>query len=115
MVDWYIGEVVEVFSGDDLVVLIDLGVDDLYKKKRVRLYGVDTPNAVGQNISSPAGQIRSYVRQLCKGKKVRMAVVTESLRSWVARVEVETSPGTFYCVNDDLISKGYKFNRERLQ
>ena len=35
-------EVTKVLDGDSLDVLIDLGLD-LYKKERVRLAGVDTP------------------------------------------------------------------------
>ena len=42
----YDAEVREVFSGDDLVVLVDLGVESLWKRQRVRLAGGDTPNAI---------------------------------------------------------------------
>lgn len=112
MVDRYTGEVVEVFSGDDLIVMVDLGVDDLFKRKRIRLHGVDTPNGVGQGKSTKAGEIRDYVRRLCRGKKVCVQVITEGVRNWVAVVEIP-GPGEPYNLNDDLISKGFKFKREK--
>jgi hypothetical protein len=104
------GEVQAVFSGDDLIVLIDLGVDDLWKKKRVRLHGVDTPNAVNQGPDTEAGKLRAYVREMVRGAKVHITPVSSSPSSVVAVIEVERN-GELYNLNDDLIAKGYKFKR----
>ena len=54
-------EVREVFSGDDLIVMIDLGVENLFMKRRIRLHGVDTPNAVKEQKDTDAGKIRTLV------------------------------------------------------
>ncbi len=103
----YRGEVRDVFSGDDLVVMVDLGAEDLWKRQRVRLHGVDTPNGMSSAPGSSAGQIRTYVRNLVKGKKVRIEVVKRTTNSWVSIVVVETPTGD-HNLNEDLIAKGFK-------
>lgn len=104
------GEVRDVFSGDDLVVMIDLGVDDLWKKKRIRLYGVDTPNAVGQAHDTEAGRVRSYVRDFVRNAKVHITPVSSNGSSIVAVIEVERG-GQLVNLNDDLIAQGYRFQK----
>jgi endonuclease YncB( thermonuclease family) len=106
----YACEVREVFSGDDLVVLIDLGVEGLFKKQRIRLAGVDTPNAIKEQKDTEAGKLRTYVRQLTRGRKARLNVVSRNTNSWVVTLVVETIEGQVN-VNDYLISKGYEFKR----
>lgn len=43
---WYQGRVLRVVDGDTLDVLVDLGFKT-YRKMRLRLYGVDTPEVYG--------------------------------------------------------------------
>lgn len=106
----YDAEVREVFSGDDLVVLVDLGVESLWKRQRVRLAGVDTPNAISAGMETEAGKIRSYVRQLVRGKHVKITVTNRSSNSWVVILFVETPEGIIN-LNEDLIKQGYQFKR----
>ncbi len=91
----YIVEVHDVFSGDDLVVLVDLGVEDLWKRQRVRLAGVDTPNAVNAGPDTEAGKLRSYVRNLVRGRKAKLRVISRGANSWVVVLLVETPEGEF--------------------
>jgi hypothetical protein len=106
----FVGEAKEVFSGDDLILLIDLGMDDLWKRKRVRLYGVDTPNAVNQGPETEAGQLRTYVREQVKGRRLHITPVSSNGNSMVAIIEIERD-GVRVNLNDDLIAKGYKFQK----
>jgi hypothetical protein len=101
-------EVKEVFSGDDLIAMVDLGVENLWLKQRVRLSGVDTPNAIKESAHSEAGQLRAYVRALTRGRKGRITVVNRSANSWVAILKVDTPEGEVN-VNEYLMEKGYKF------
>jgi len=110
----YDAEVVEVFSGDDLVMLVDLGAEDLYKKQRVRLKGVDTPNAVRSAADTPAGQVRTYVRNLCKGRKVSIDIESRGAGSWVVVAHVHTADG-LHNLNEDLIAQGFGYQRETKQ
>ncbi len=109
----YSAEVRDVFSGDDLMVMVDLGIDDLHKKKRVRLYGVDTPNAVGLGPDTEAGKIRSWVLELVKKRKVTLTVISRTHTSWICVVEVHTNSATVVNLNDALTAKGFKFNRDK--
>lgn len=110
----WIGEVLQVFSGDDLIVLVDLGAESLFKKQRVRLYGVDAPNAVRSGSETQAGQIRAYVKALCKGNRVRLQVMSRGVASWVVTAWVLTDAGP-HNLNEDLIAQGYAFKRETSQ
>lgn len=104
------GEIRDVYSGDDLVVWIDLQCDDLFKKKRVRLHGVDTPDARGQGPETEAGQLRQFVRNTLKGRTLNIVPVSQNGTSIVAIIEVEID-GKPLNLNEVLIARGYKFNR----
>lgn len=108
----YDGRIDEVFSGDDLIAMLDLKFEGLHKRVRIRLHGVDTPNGMGNPGDSEAGKIRQYVRQLCHKKQVRVTVVTKYVTNWIAIVEV-IDGGLLHNVNSDLIQKGYIYNREK--
>lgn len=103
-------EVREVFSGDDLVVMVDLRVEGLWKRQRVRLAGVDTPNAIGAGTDTEAGKVRTYVRDLVRQREVRIDIVNRVSSSWVVVLHVETPTGLLN-LNEDLIRKGFKFKR----
>ena len=105
-------EVREVFSGDDLVVFVDLGVEGLFKKQRVRLAGVDTPNAIGAREDTTGGSVRREVRMLARGKKARLTVVSKNTSSWVVTLVIETMEGEVN-LNERLIAQGYAFNAKR--
>lgn len=105
-------EVREVFSGDDLVVMVDLGVENLWKRQRVRLAGVDTPNAVNAREDTQAGEIRREVRALARNKKGQLTIVSRNSNSWVVQLTVTTPVGPVD-VNKMLIDKGYEFKASK--
>lgn len=105
----YSGDVRAVYSGDDLMVLVDLGHDDLWKRYRVRLHGVDTPYAKGAKPDTVAGRVRDYVRRITRDRVVQIEVIKERGEDWIAVVRIETREGLLN-LNDDLIQKGYIFN-----
>lgn len=106
----YVCEVREVFSGDDLIALVDLGVENLWKRQRVRLFGVDTPPAINATGDTEAGQIRSYVRAITRGRKAKMEVVNRNTNSWVVVLTVDTPEGAVN-INEQLIARGYQFKK----
>lgn len=106
----YTCEVRDVFSGDDLVVLVDLGVEDLWKKQRVRLHGVDTPNAVHADEDTEAGRVRKHIRQLARNKRGILTVISQNRGSWVCVVVIESAEGAIN-LNELLKSQGYVFKR----
>lgn len=106
----YKGEVKDVYSGDDLLVMLDLGVDDLHKKKRVRLAGVDTPNAVHEPDDSEAGKVRTFVKGLVQNRACTLQVTSKIGGSWVG-VLIIHARDTDINLNDLLIARGYQFKR----
>ena len=113
-VEVYDGTVLEVYSGDDIIAMLDLKVEGLHKKMRLRLSGVDTPNGIGAAADSKAGLIRSDIRRICQNKQIRVTVVAKQGTKWVATVEVHRDGGLFN-INEYLINQGYKFKRERTE
>lgn len=108
----YRGDVRAVYSGDDLVVLVDLGHDDLWQQRRVRLSGVDTPYARHAKPSSVAGQVRDYVRRLTRDRPVQIEVIRDRGKDWLAVIYIETRDG-LHNLNDDLIRQGFTYTRTR--
>ena len=108
----YAANVIEVFSGDDLVLMVDLGAENLFVKQRVRLHGVDTPNAVHAAPDTEAGKLRSYVRELTRDRPASIRITSRVGGSWVGIVTIKTREGEIN-LNDDLIKQGYEFKREK--
>lgn len=108
----YSAKVEEVFSGDDLVLMVDLGAENLHLRQRVRLHGVDTPNAINEGPDTDAGKVRGYVRNITRDRPVRVRLVSRIGGSWVAVVVITTRDGELN-LNDDLIAQGFAFKREK--
>lgn len=104
----YEAKIEEVHSGDDFILLVDLGVDGLYKRVRARLHGVDAPNAYKAGPGTEAGIVRDEVKNMLGGR-CRVDVVSEGKGGWVVRLHTHTVTG-FVCINDVLRDKGYVYN-----
>lgn len=100
----------EVHSGDDLVAMADLGIDKLFKRVRIRLQGVDTPNAYMAKVNSVAGNLRDEVRKLTLGKKCRVNIVAEGKGGWLGTLYVLQDEGELN-VNELLIDRGFVYKR----
>ncbi|MEG1121273.1 MAG: hypothetical protein RSE62_03620 [Citrobacter sp.] len=109
----YSAKVEEVYSGDDIVMMVDLGAEDLHLRKRIRLHGVDTPSAINEAHNTPAGVIRTYVRNLIRGRTVQLTVTARGSKSWVGIVELVVAGQPTANINNDLIAQGFKFNKEK--
>lgn len=104
--------VVEVRSGDDIVFMADLQVARLYKQVRVRLKGVDTPNAKSQIVSEEAISVRTKVENVLKAsKKILIEVPSLDNNPIICVVYLMDEEGTRYSLNDSLISWGYAKNK----
>lgn len=105
----YDARVEEVHSGDDLVLLVNLGVDGLYKRVRTRLYGVDVPNAYRACADTEAGEVRDEVRRVTTGRPCKIQVITQGRGGWVVILFVLSGDGTQTNVNEVLIGRGYVY------
>ena len=61
MYEYKVKEVVKVVDGDTIDVVIDLGFD-LFKKERVRLAGIDTPESRTKDLAEKEGIAESGYR-----------------------------------------------------
>lgn len=106
---FYDVQVEEVHSGDDLVLMVDLGVDGLFKRVRARLYGVDTPNAYRAKTDTVAGEIRDEVRRITSSGPCRVKVVGHGKGGWVVILYVVGMLAEPFNVNEILIGRGYVY------
>lgn len=104
----YAVKVEEVHSGDDFIVLVDLGVDGLYKRTRVRLHGVDAPNAYKAKPDTEAGRVRDEVKTLVAGKCF-IEVISEGKSGWLVDFTVTLPEGRQASLNEILVNRGYVF------
>jgi hypothetical protein len=106
----------EVHSGDDLVVMVNLGVDGLFKRVRARLYGVDTPNAYRVRNDTDAGKLRDEIKQLTYNAHCSVIVQTQGKGGWLVTLLVhrqgESEPIN---INDMLVERGYVYQRTQEQ
>ncbi len=102
-------EVEEVHSGDDLVLMVNLSVDGLYKRVRARLKGVDTPSAFKAGKGTEAGEIRDTLRSLLSSSKCSIELHAYGRGGWVVTLFAARKGESPIDVNQLLISKGYVY------
>jgi len=105
------GRVIRTVSGDDMTMMVDLGVDDLYKKVRIRLSGVDTPTGFQASPDSPGGLVRDAVRGLVENRECTIRVGVQNKSGWIVDLFVPTAAGTILHLNQHLRDQGYVFRR----
>ena len=102
-------EVEEVHSGDDLVLLVNLGVDGLFKRVRARLKGVDTPSAFRAARDTEAGNIRDTLRQMVAKGKCSIELHSQGKGGWLVTLFVTKDGSAATNVNEMMIAKGYVY------
>ena len=110
----FFAEVKEVHSGDDLILLVDLGIDGLFKKVRTRLAGVDTPDAYRSDGTTEAGKVRDYVKAIVKSRRCYIEVHGERRNSWLVTLFVEED-GKLSCLNKVLMDQGFVYDNPKSQ
>jgi len=105
----------EVHSGDDLILMVDLNVDCLYKKVRARLQGVDTPDAYKAQADTQAGAIRDRVRKLTTGKQCFIDLHQQGRGGWIITLWVKNGKGDDEPQNVNAMLKEEGYIYEALQ
>ena len=103
----------QVKSGDDILALVDLGIDSLFKMVRLRLRGVDVPSAHLAAPSTEAGKVRDMVRQHVLGRECNIQVYSMGKGGWVVTLYVQDADGQIVNLNSLLIREGYIYKSER--
>lgn len=103
-------EVEEVHSGDDLVLLVNLGIDGLYKRVRARLKGVDTPSAFRASKDTEAGEVRDFLKSLVSKGRCAIELHSQGKGGWMVTLYViRRDEQQVSNVNELLIRKGYVY------
>ncbi len=72
----YKATVVSVYDGDTITVNIDLGFGVILQKKKIRLYGINTPEVRGEE--RERGLVsRDYLRELIDGKEIILETIRD--------------------------------------
>lgn len=98
----------EVYSGDDLILMVDLGVGGLFKRVRARLAGVDTPSAFKAARGTEAGEVRQLLRSTVAKGKCSIELHSEGKGGWLVTLFVNTN-GHEMNINSMLAERGYVF------
>lgn len=98
----------EVHSGDDFILLVNLGVDGLFKRTRVRLHGVDAPNAYKAGPETEAGKVRDEIRKRI-GSRCMIELITEGKGGWIVNMTLFDAQNQPTCLNKILQERGYVY------
>lgn len=107
---YYQARVEEVHSGDDLILMVDLGFDNQFKRVRARLLGVDTPDAYKANASTEAGKVRDKVRILTKDKRCVIDVHSSRRGGWIVTLYTQEDENEYFNINESLMVMGFVYN-----
>jgi endonuclease YncB( thermonuclease family) len=97
-----------------MVALVDLGVDSLFKRTRIRLDGVDTPDAFKSGKDTEAGKVREQIRELVMGRPCSIDIKSMGKGGWkVVLMVKQPNQEDHTNVNQLLIEQGYVFKRQQ--
>lgn len=103
-----------IYSADDLILMLDLGHDGLYRLTRCRLVGVDAPSTFNSK-NEEAVNLKNFVSKALNLSSESFIEVSSYLtNSWLV-VLYTKDPKTqaFVSLNQVLINNGYVFKREK--
>lgn len=112
IVKTFCAKVEEVHSADDYILLVNLGVDGLFKRVRARLFGVDTPNAYKAAPDTEAGALRDECKVTLAGRCL-IELISEGKGGWIVRMYTQESDTERVCINEVLRERGYVYTPTR--
>lgn len=105
---YYNAEVKKVIDGDTFDIIIDLGFDT-YRKGRVRLYGVNTPESRTSNIEEKQKGLaaKEFTDQwlVAAGNKVKIETILDKNEKY-GRILARVWDASGKCLNADIVSAG---------
>jgi len=106
----YKAHVLDVYDGDTITVAIDLGMD-IYKKTKIRFYGINAPELDGSRLSdkekAEARRSKNYVYRKISSKEIYIQTVkdkTEKYGRYLGIIWVLNEKNKYYeCLNDMML------------
>ncbi|RLI60433.1 MAG: hypothetical protein DRO67_09050 [Candidatus Asgardarchaeum californiense] len=107
----YKAKVLRVVDGDTIDVLVDLGFDT-FKKERLRLYGIDTPECRTRNLKEKEKGLAAKAFVIDKICDKEIMISTEEkgkFGRYLALVyyKHDSNDGLYVCLNEELVEEGY--------
>lgn len=100
-------ELLSVYDGDTITVLLDLGMG-IYRKEKIRFYGINTPELRGDE--RPEGLIsKDFVINILKDKTIYIKTHLDKTGKYgrlLGEVYVDDGSGLLLNVNKELINQG---------
>jgi len=108
-----IDSVKNIYSADDLILMLDLGHDGLYRLTRCRLSGVDAPSAFNSD-NAEAVKLKNFVSKvLSESTESYVETVSYRNNSWLVTLYTkDQKTNAFISLNRVLINNGYIFKKE---
>lgn len=119
----FTAKVERITSGDDWVAFVDLGVDNLWKRTRVRLQGVDAPRVQMGEEDGQAVALKEELKEMLLYRRVRLILHAENKGGWICEVHFPSAPDEdnpdiengYLNINGMLKRRGYVFEKQNLR
>lgn len=111
---FYKAIIYSVYDGDTCTARIDLGFEFEFKKLKLRLSGIDTPELRGDTLEA-ARLARDFLRGMVLDKNVIVETERDTKGKYgryLATIWIENEDGSYSNVNDLLVSSGHGVYRE---
>ena len=111
---FYKAVIYSVYDGDTCTARIDLGFEFEFKKLKLRLSGIDTPELRGETLEA-ARVSRDFLRDLVLDKDVIVETERDSKGKYgryIATIWVKNEDGSYSSANDLLVLGGYGVYKE---
>lgn len=110
----YRAQVRSVYDGDTCTVDIDLGLGVWLRGEKLRLYGINAPELIGEE--RPQGiKARDFLRSLIDDREIIIRTYRDKKGKYgryLAELFIPKSGGGWLNVNDELVSRGFAVYKE---
>ncbi len=101
--------VIKVYDGDTITVNIDLGLNVIFRKVKIRLARINAPELKGEQRVEGL-KARDFLRELIMGKEITVQTIKDrkgKYGRYLGEIWVKNESGKFINVNDLLVEKGF--------
>jgi micrococcal nuclease len=104
---WYKAKCLKIVDGDTIDILLDLGLN-IFKKERVRLFGIDTPETFGVKKGSEeylkGMESKNFVEDFIKGQDLVVQTIKDKTGKYgrlLVKIYIDD-----VCLNEELVKNG---------
>jgi len=105
----YKANVIKVYDGDTITVNIDLGLNVIFRKVRIRLARINAPELRGEERSEGI-KSRDFLRKMILNKEITLQTIKDrkgKYGRYLGEVWIRDKENNLINVNDLLVEKGF--------